>query len=83
MKARSHPDLLDPEEQAQWQNFVAEKLYGDGDWLNLRRFHARLDELSVTLDAEGEVTKLGYMQQLREYGLALSERYPDTAGAAQ
>ena len=83
MKARSHPDLLDAEEQAQWQNFVAEKLYGDGDWLNLRRFHARLDELSVTLDAEGEVTKLGYMQQLREYGLALSERYPDTVGAAQ
>ena len=62
---------------------VAEKLHGDGDWLNLRRFHARLDELSVTLDAEGEVTKLGYMQQLREYGLALSERYPDTVGAAQ
>ena len=81
MKARSHPDLLDSEEQVLWQDFVAGKLHGVGDWLNLQRFYARLDELSTTLEAAGEVTKLAHMQQLREYGRALSERYPHALGA--
>ena len=81
MKARSRPDLLDPEEQMLWQDFVAGKLHGVGDWLNLQRFYARLDGLSATLEAAGEVTKLAQMQQLREYGRALSERYPHALGA--
>ena len=81
MKARAHPELLGAEEQAQWQDFVVAKLYGEGDWLNLRRFQARVDELSVTLETAGEATKLGQMQQLREYGLALAARYPEPTGA--
>ena len=81
MKARAHPELLGAEEQAQWQDFVVAKLYGEGDWLNLRRFQARVDELSVTLEAAGEATKLAQMQQLREYGLALAARYPEPTGA--
>ena len=81
MKARSHPDLLDSKEQGQWEEFVARKLHGEGDWLNLQQFHARLDELSATLEAAGETLKLGHMQQLREYGRALNERYPESLGA--
>ena len=46
-----------------------------------QQFHARLDELSATLEAAGETLKLGHMQQLREYGRALSERYPESSGA--
>ena len=30
MKARAHPELLGAEEQAQWQEFVVAKLYGEG-----------------------------------------------------
>ena len=81
MKARGQPELLDAEEQEQWQDFVAAKLHGEGDWLNLRRFHTRLDELSESLEAAGEATKLEQMQQLRDYGLALADRYPEPIGA--
>lgn len=76
MKARSHPELLDAAEQAQWQEFVAQKLHSEGDWLNLESYNTRLDELTGTLKETGETTKLALLQQLRAYGDRLGEQYP-------
>jgi exonuclease I len=79
MKARSHPELLDAAEQSQWQEFVASKLYGEGDWLNLEKFYTRLDELTLSLNEQGDVSKLALLQLLRDHGSALSQQYPKAA----
>ena len=79
MKARSHPELLDAAEQSQWQEFVASKLYGEGDWLNLEKFYTRLDELTLSLNEQGDASKLALLQQLRDHGTALSQQYPKAA----
>ena len=76
MKARSHPELLSVGEHAQWQEFVAHKLHGEGDWLNLSGFNMRLDELTVSLKETGETSKLAAIEQLRAHGSALGQRYP-------
>ena len=76
MKARSHPELLSVGEHAQWHEFVAHKLHGEGDWLNLSGFNMRLDELTVSLKETGETSKLAVIEQLRAHGSALGQRYP-------
>jgi exonuclease I len=43
MKARSYPALLGEDEVADWRSFVAEKLTGEGDWMNLASFQAAID----------------------------------------
>jgi len=72
MKARSFPDLLAPQEADAWQEYVAEKLVGDGDWLNLSGFNQRLDELNgASLTAD----KQAVLNELRHYGVALKDKY--------
>ncbi|MED6341688.1 MAG: hypothetical protein VYC16_05135, partial [Pseudomonadota bacterium] len=56
--------------------FVAHKLHGEGDWLNLSGFNMRLDELTVSLKETGETSKLAAIEQLRAHGSALGQRYP-------
>jgi len=46
MKARSFPGLLDASEEAQFKEFVADKLMGNGDWLNLQSLEQRIGELA-------------------------------------
>jgi exonuclease I len=72
MKARSFPDLLAPQEADSWREYVAEKLVGEGDWLNLTGFNQRLDELNgASLTAD----KQAVLNELRHYGVALKDTY--------
>ena len=72
MKARSFPELLSPLEADAWREYVAEKLLGDGDWLNLSGFNQRLDELN---DASLSADKQAVLTELRQYGVALRDKY--------
>ena len=72
MKARSFPQLMTPDERSAWQDYVKDKLVGQGDWLNLARFAERLSELEAeNLDAD----KRGILKELGEYGDALKAKY--------
>ena len=75
MKARSFPDLLTPQEADAWREYVAEKLVGEGDWLNLSRFNQRLDELDELDDASLVPDKQSVLSELRQYGGALKDKY--------
>lgn len=72
MKARSFADLMSGEEQADWQDYVKEKLVGSGDWLNLQGYDQRLDELATENrgDSASQV-----LSELREYGASLKTKY--------
>jgi exodeoxyribonuclease-1 len=72
MKARSFPELLAPQEADAWREYVAEKLAGEGDWLNLSGFNQRLDELD---DASLAPDKQSVLSELRQYGGALKDKY--------
>lgn len=72
MKARSFPELLSPLEADAWREYVAERLLGDGDWLNLSGFNQRLDELG---DASLGADKQAVLSELRQYGVGLCKKY--------
>jgi exodeoxyribonuclease-1 len=73
MKARSFPALLDASEEAQWKEFVADKLKGNGDWLNLQSLEQRIGELADQPDigaADHEI-----LQQLAAHAADVRTRY--------
>jgi len=73
MKARSFPALLDASEEAQWKEFVADKLMENGDWLNLQSLEQRIGELADQPDigaAEHEI-----LQQLAAHAADVRTRY--------
>ena len=73
MKARSFPNLLDESEVGAWRKFVAGKLGGEGDWLNMAGFEARLDELM--LDETFSPDQHQVLLQLSQYAVELKNRY--------
>ncbi|NOX50461.1 MAG: exodeoxyribonuclease I [Gammaproteobacteria bacterium] len=73
MKARSFSSLLDPQEIAAWREFVIAKLHGEGDWMNLASYDARLAQLLVDPNLSAE--KYAVLEQLTEHGLDLRSRY--------
>lgn len=72
MKARSFPQLMTPDERDQWQDYVKDKLAGEGDWLNLAGFEQRLGELQVD-DLSSD--KRDILNELGAYGAALKAKY--------
>jgi exodeoxyribonuclease-1 len=73
MKARSYPNMLDPQEVGDWRSFVADKLGGSGDWLSLEGLEGRIAELSAEEDLTAERHTL--LQQLAEHAGDLRTRY--------
>ena len=73
MKARSFPNLLDESEVGAWRKFVAGKLGGEGDWLSMAGFEARLDELM--LDETVSPDHHQVLLQLSQYAVELKTRY--------
>ena len=79
LKARCFPHLLEPDEAATWQDFVINKLEGEGDWLNLREYEHRLeqmllDEQSVD-DVSVNTSRVNVLRALAEHGMDIRSRY--------
>jgi exodeoxyribonuclease I len=73
MKARSFPNMLDAQEEADWRAFVVEKLSGEGDWLNLHRFEGKITDMAANQDSSAQ--DLHVLQQLAEHAADLRNRY--------
>ena len=68
-RARNFPHSLSAVEQAQWQQWRAERLCeGAGGALDLRRFGERLDELAATADERGAAV----LAALRDYAASIA-----------
>ena len=72
MKARSFAHLLQPQEVADWHEYVKEKLGSNGDWLNLEKFDERLSELQTQPLSE---EKLAILAELQHHGDGLKTKY--------
>jgi exodeoxyribonuclease I len=54
-RARNFPDLLTDDEQAQWQQFLAQRLHeGKGGYVTLQAFFEKIDELNESADERGQ-----------------------------
>ncbi len=73
MKARSFTGLLDEGEIGPWRDFVVGKLEGEGDWLSLRAYDARVEELLCDGSLSGD--KLELVARLAEHAQDLRLRY--------
>ncbi|MFW6093090.1 MAG: exodeoxyribonuclease I [Pseudomonadota bacterium] len=73
LKARSFPELMSPEELADWRDFVRDKLTAaETPWWNMARFHQRLVELGAERSPDDPVLAAlsAHGQRLvRDYGL--------------
>lgn len=78
LKARSFPDRLTPEEQGDWEAFVAAKLNAErGEWLSLSRYFTEIGEMRAELaDEPATGRELAILDELQAHGERLAERYP-------
>jgi exodeoxyribonuclease-1 len=78
LKARSFPELMTAEEQADWHAFVTAKLNAsEADWLTLERYMAEVRETRATLADEPATGRdLELLDKLLEHGERLAVRYP-------
>jgi exodeoxyribonuclease-1 len=80
LKARSFPELMNPEERADWHSFVAEKLTaGDAPWLTRQGFERRLEELEVVwagvADSAEAARATAILHALRSHAGRLRQEY--------
>lgn len=80
LKARSFPELMSPDERADWQSFVTDKLSAsDAPWLTLQRLEQRLDELEISEArpaGSGDAARAQViLRGLRDHANRLSEAY--------
>jgi len=77
LKARSFPELLQPEEAAEWREFVVAKLNaGEAPWRTLESFRAELDAERARVAEAGDTRAERILAELATYGNSLAERYP-------
>lgn len=72
MKARSFAHLMSADESAAWQEYVKDKLAGEGDWLNLAGFDQRLAALAAESLSDNKQRILG---ELGQYSAELKTKY--------
>ena len=75
LKARSFVEHLSPTEEADWRQFVAEKLSGSGDWLTLSSYFERIAELR---EAHTDARTQALLDSLEKHGNDLMQRYAIT-----
>jgi len=73
MKARSFSELLDEQELSEWRNYLVDKLSGEGEWMTIEGFEARLNELS--LNDQVMQDHYNVLQQLAEHAADIRTRY--------
>lgn len=83
LKSRSFPDRASPEEQAEWQTFVAGKLHAESaEWLTLAAYFENLEETrTALLDEPASGREIELLDALFEHGQSLAGRYPAPASA--
>ena len=79
LKARCFAHELDAHEMAAWGDFVMSKLEGEGAWMNLAKYEARLEQLMLDEQAMDPTAvnqnRITVLKRLAEHGLDLRSRY--------
>ncbi len=79
-KARNFFDLLPPQEQAQWREFVAERLFSQGENASKSTLRLGYDEYREQIqllrsEHQGDDKKLSILDALEQHGRALENKY--------